>query len=342
MIFPVNSFHLRRTMIGVPILVLLIGLVYGQSPQENPESRTKEIRQMWQTIVTRRPRRVTKITRTSPSKSNTPANNQNEKADQQDAEPEKGEPAPEYRMTGPMLPSEGQDIGITVWRLRLARPNDPSSVVQRIETKRIRHPPPGASGGITSLTPERIDANIPLFEHDLVQLSVEAPPDRFVYVINRELYADGDTIYGSPFLIFPTLRTNQGFNRMEPGILINIPSMSDNPPFFEVERSSQNHMGEELTFVFSPAKIAEFDGKPDQTELSKDQFQRVLRWAADTGRIELIKGVGQSQTSEEAEASRASNTKRLKHNSAMPQMIFRVAKKSTETFTLTIVLRIAS
>jgi len=129
---------------------------------------------------------------------------------------------------------------------------------------------------------------------------------------------------------------------MEPGILINIPSMSDKPPFFELERSSEQHKGEELTFVFSPAKIEDFDGKPDQTQLSKDQFQRVLRWVADTGRIDLIKGIGQIQTSEEAEASKTSNTKRLKHNSAMPQMIFRVAKKSTEIFALTIVLRIAS
>ena len=49
---------------------------------------------------------------------------------------------------------------------------------------------------------QRIDPdNTPLRDGDRMRLSIEAPWDGYLYVLNREQYADGST--SDPYLIFP-------------------------------------------------------------------------------------------------------------------------------------------
>ena len=71
-------------------------------------------------------------------------------------------------------------------------------------------------------TPERIEVDTPLKVNDRVRLSVESPRDGYLYVIDREQYADGSL--GDAYLIFPTRRTRGGDNRVRPGKLIDIPA----------------------------------------------------------------------------------------------------------------------
>ena len=48
-----------------------------------------------------------------------------------------------------------------------------------------------------------------------VRLSIESARTGYLYVINRELYADGST--GEPYLIFPTTRLHRGDNKVTIG-----------------------------------------------------------------------------------------------------------------------------
>lgn len=80
-------------------------------------------------------------------------------------------------------------VGITVWRLRPSLPEDDKDM--RISS---------LDGG-GDLTPERIEAETPLREGEKVRVSIEAARSGYLYVIDREQYADGS--FGTPYLIFP-------------------------------------------------------------------------------------------------------------------------------------------
>ena len=75
----------------------------------------------------------------------------------------------------------------------------------------------------TEWTPERIEADTPLKVSERVRITVESPRAGYLYVVDREQYADGSL--GDAYLIFPTTRTRDGDNKVRPGKLIDIQSM---------------------------------------------------------------------------------------------------------------------
>ena len=107
--------------------------------------------------------------------------------------------------------SEVMEIGVTIWRLQPTSANDGSARVLVMEEARP-----------TEWTPQRIEADTPLKVGERVRLSIESPRAGYLYVIDREQYADGS--YGDAYLIFPTLRTRGGDNEVRPGKLIDIPA----------------------------------------------------------------------------------------------------------------------
>ena len=80
-------------------------------------------------------------------------------------------------------------IGITVWRMRPADEADPATLTAGRE-----------SGGLLKVTPERVETDTLLREGDRVRLTIEAPRKGYLYVIDRERYADGTS--SAPYLIF--------------------------------------------------------------------------------------------------------------------------------------------
>lgn len=348
MLFRLSLTESRRAAVFFAIGLLAFGGVFTQLAQESEDSNAKEMRQMWRNIVSRRPRRQLRITRPAAAISKTGRTNRVKQDQTQttEKEPREEEPNPEYRLISPTIPAQGRDIGITVWRLRPSQQTDARPAKQEIKTKHLKHNYGGsARGDITYLTAERVGNTTQLQVGEMVQLSVEVPQGGFLYVIDREQYSQGDRVtYGAPYLIFPTSHTNKGFNRVDPGVLLNIPEMADDPPFFNLERTLSTHVGEEITFIVSPTPISELSGQEDETVLSGEMFQRIQRWAAHTGRIDLNGAAKKAQSVDEAEAAKSSaadGTKRLKHNSPLPQMIFRVGRKSDEPFIVSIVLKIA-
>jgi hypothetical protein len=347
MLLKFNLSILRQIVVCCEIAFLMLNGAWGQSSQQSQDERTKEMQQMWQK---RRAQAQIKITQPVTPKRKPGTMTQDEQAKKQNNEPPQSNEVsqPKYQIASSMLPAQGQDIGITVWRLKPSQTTDAKEVKQKINPKRLRHPPANTRNDTIFLTAERVDVNTQLRKGDLIQISVEALQDGFLYVINREQYAaDNQLTYGEPYLIFPTARTNKGFHHISPGVVINFPAMTDDPFYFEIDRNGDQHIAEELTFLISPTPIlwqGEEEADTKQIKLDEKQFELLEKQIrAQTGRIELINGVGKTQTPEEAEAAKASasdGTKRLKHNSPMPQTIFRVARKPDEAFFVKILLKI--
>jgi hypothetical protein len=119
-----------------------------------------------------------------------------------------------YRIATPRVPVVGVSpdtvIGITLWRLRPSRKSDTG---ERI----ITHDGPESMQWL----PERISSNGRLAEGDRIRMSIEAARTGYLYVVDREQYADGSQ--GEPYLIFPTTRTRGGDNSVKAGRVIGIP-----------------------------------------------------------------------------------------------------------------------
>ena len=81
-------------------------------------------------------------------------------------------------------------LGITIWRLRPADSND-SAGRALIREK-------GKSSGWMA---ERVEGDTTFREGDHVRISVESPRPGYLYVVDRDLFADGTT--GGAMLIYP-------------------------------------------------------------------------------------------------------------------------------------------
>jgi len=200
-------------------------------------------------------------------------------------------------------------VGVTVWRLRPTRVADEG---ERI----IVHEGSDAAMWI----PERVTANAGLSEGDRVRLSIEAARTGYLYVIDREQYADGTL--GEPYLIFPTTRTLGGDNQVRAGRLVDIPAQKDSPPFFTLRRSRADQVGELLTVIVTPAPLDELQIGAQAQKLSAELVARWEKtWGGDAGRLELSESAGTLWTKEEKEAG-ASTGRLLKASAPSPQTLY--------------------
>lgn len=236
-----------------------------------------------------------------------------------------------YRVATPRIPAGGVSgdsvVGVTVWRLRPSREADEGE-------RMIVHEGPDAAAWI----PERVPANAGLSEGDRVRLSVEAARNGYLYVIDREQYADGTL--GEPYLIFPTTRTLGGENRVTAGRLVDIPAQEDSPPFFTLRRSRANQVGELLSVIVSPVPLAELQIGAQAQRLSAERVARWEKsWGAQTGRMELSGGAGKVWTKEEKEAG-AGAGRLLKASAPGPQTLYyRPGVKSDEPLLIKVQLQ---
>lgn len=205
-------------------------------------------------------------------------------------------------------------LGLTIWRLRPAKRADTGArIIVHHETETIEW------------TPERIAANTPLSLGERLRFSFEAPRAGYLYVIDREQYADGST--GDPMLIFPTTRTRGGNNRVEPGKLIEIPGQDDRPNYFTLRQSRADQTGELLTVIVSAQPLPGLEIGAQALQLSANQVRQwEQQWGAQTETFEMAGGAGKTWTKAEQEAG-ASGTRQLTQEEPGPQTIYRVAVK---------------
>ena len=236
-----------------------------------------------------------------------------------------------YRRTGPLRMRisarvQFEEVGVTVWRLRPTRSSDEGGRVLVQEGLKQ-----------SEWTPERIEADTPLNIGDRVRLTVESPRPGFLYIIDREQYADGS--FGEPMLIFPTLRTRGGDNRVEPGRLIDIPAQEDQYSYFTAQPAGdRRQVAEVLTIILVPQplplQIASQPLKMAETEVNG--WEKL--WGGVAERLELVGGAGRIWTMEEKSAGAALG-RQLTQAGPPPQTVYRVARKAGGPLLVTVPLR---
>lgn len=228
------------------------------------------------------------------------------------------------------LPSAGTArgpavVGVTVWRLRPSEKTDDEEVRQLLHQQ-------------GEWTPERVGGGMPLSEGSKVQLTIESPRTGYLYVFDREIYAD--KTYGDPYLIFPTLSINGGDNKVSAGKMIEIPSMEDKPPYYTLKRSRPDHQGESLTVIVSDKPLAELRIGRHALKVSTQEFSSYeAKWGAMTEQLELESGAGTAMTRAEKAAAAG---KILTSDDSPPQTIYRVLARPKQPLFLTIPLPIES
>jgi hypothetical protein len=200
-------------------------------------------------------------------------------------------------------------VGVTLWRLR---PSNTTDTGERILVQ------DGADSA--DWIPERVEADTKLTAGTRVRLSVEAASTGYLYVIDREQYADGSL--GEPYLIFPTTRTNGGNNEVKPGRLIEIPTHDDRPPFFTLKPSRANQVSEVITVLVSPTPLEGLQIGDKAQKLSAEQVATWEKsWGGKVGRLELQNGAGKTWTKQEKEAG-ADATRSLNQDEPAPQTLY--------------------
>lgn len=221
-------------------------------------------------------------------------------------------------------------VGVTIWQLR------PSSAADDKETRILDQEETDAR---VELTPVRIEAETLLKVRDKVRLSIESPRTGYLYVIDRELYADGSM--SAPYLIFPTLRTRGGNNAVSAGMLVDIPAQDDRPNYFTLKPSRPDQVGEVLTVLVTTEPL---DIPPLQRKYMRLDEAQVAEWErmwkTDAERFEMEGGAGQTWTPAEKAAS-GNESRILDQEDPAPQTIYRVSAKSGSAVMITVPLRYA-
>lgn len=214
-----------------------------------------------------------------------------------------------YRIATPLVPVDNVApdtvVGVTIWRLRPASRSDAGE-------RLIVHD----DNATKQWLPERISANTRLAQGDKLRISVEAVRAGYLYVINREQYADGTV--GEPYLIFPTTRTAGGDNQVAMGRLREIPAQDDSPPFFTMRKSRPDHVAEVVSVLVSPTPLDGVHITDKAQKLSDEQVAKWENtWGARVGHLEMAT-TGQAWTKEEKD----STTRALTAAAPAPQLLF--------------------
>jgi hypothetical protein len=223
-------------------------------------------------------------------------------------------------------PAGGKQVGVTFWRLRPATDTDRGArlLVQQ-------------ESNTAAWIPERISSTTNLRAGDRVRVTLESPAAGYLYVIDRERYANGER--GAPYLIFPTARTRNGDNRVAAGKLIDIPAQEDQPNFFTMTRSRADQVEEEVTVLLSASPLDGLQIGPKALALPGEQ---VTNWEKQWGRkvevFELAGGAGKAWTAAEQEAA-AGATRLLTQEDPPPGTVYRVQSRASEPLLVKLRLR---
>ena len=205
-------------------------------------------------------------------------------------------------------------IGVTIWRLRDDQDRP---------------------------TAERATADTLFTEGERLRLSIEVPRsgDGHLYVIDREVYADGST--SDPYLIFPSQTTPEGGNVVTAGKPVFVPARGDEFPYFTLERARKDLLREELTIIVSPKPLKLPLGTPDRpVRLEKAQMAQWERqWGGREERREEQDGAGKQWTAAEREADKGE--RRLVQGDPLPQTIYHIKATPGAPIMLRVPLRIA-
>jgi hypothetical protein len=215
-----------------------------------------------------------------------------------------------------------------VWRLRPAHTTDRREIRALIQED---------GRDLGDWTPERISADSPILEGQRLRISVESGEDGYLYLVDRDEYADGTK--SDPYLIFPTTRTRGGDNHVRPGVVIQIPAAEDDPNYFKVERSRADQVNEVITILVSPRPIPGIGNTRNRMKLREDQMTEWEKQSKTKAyQLEAVGQAGKVLTVAEQAASRGGV---LTQADPLPQTMYRVDAKPGDTIMLRLPLKIA-
>jgi hypothetical protein len=217
------------------------------------------------------------------------------------------------KKTEPTLSGNYQQLGLTIWRLRPAKRTDAGVRIIVQET----------DDNVIEWTPERMAVDTPLKQGEKLRFTFESPQPGYLYVIDREQYADGSR--SNPVLIFPTKHTRGGDNQVAPGRLIEIPAQEDRPNYFTLKQTRADQVGELVTVIVSATPLEGITIGEKALELAPSLVaQWEKQWGAQTEKFELTDGAGRPWTKAEQEAG-ADVSRQLTQDDPGPQTVYRVA-----------------
>jgi hypothetical protein len=219
----------------------------------------------------------------------------------------------------------GEMLGVTVWRLRPAGAADhkDSRLLLQEEEK----------GDSNEWVPERVEAETAFATGERVRLSIESSRAGYLYVIDREQYADGTT--SEPYLIFPTRRIRNGNNAVAAGKVIELPEKAA----FRLQPMRPDYQGERLILIVTTEPLAEITVGPRVQKLDSKQVEQWERqWASAVERFEMVGGAGKVYTRTEKEAG--AEGRLLTQEDELPQTLYRITPKPGTPLLVAISLRI--
>ncbi|HXD33157.1 MAG TPA: DUF4384 domain-containing protein [Pyrinomonadaceae bacterium] len=225
---------------------------------------------------------------------------------------------------------ESMEIGVTIWRLRPSSAEDDRDarvlVMEKAQTK--------------PWTPQRIEADTLLRIGERVRISIESPRAGYLYVIDREQYADGSL--GDAYLIFPTNRTRGGDNQVRPGRLVEIPAQEDNPSYFTLVPTPgrKDQVAEVLSIIVTSEPLPNLPISDEPLRLSGSDVAKWERsWSNDVERFEMVGGAGTPWSKVEMQAGASASARLLTQEEPAPQTIYRVSARTKTAFMVTVPLR---
>lgn len=248
---------------------------------------------------------------------------------------------PRYHTVSAALPHEAavpndSVLGVTIWLL--------SDRMEDKDGARILVPKTGKK---TQYTAKRLEASTKFREGQKLRLSIEVPRSGYLYVIDREQYADGS--FADPKLIFPVHPAEN--NRALKGRVFNIPSAGEEP-YFVVESSREADKSPLVTDLLTllvtptplkglPKSIRNSDGEFDPIPLPLARVEEwEKQWAAEVEVGELEGGAGQLYSVREQAAG--TRRQRLTQADPLPQTVFRIAAQRSKPLLVKLPLQIAA
>jgi hypothetical protein len=219
-------------------------------------------------------------------------------------------------------------VGVTTWRFRKSTAKDKTKELIEVDVEE----------GPAEHTLERVQDGTPLAPGQMVRLSIESlNRDGYLYVIDREQYADGSL--SEPLLIFPSTTTGDG-NKVKAGRVISIPAGKGKGFLIRAKVGDKRQLAELITILVSPTPLvdpAKLGAKPYLQAEQVSEWEK--KWGATPTKFELDGGVGQAMTEKE-QAAGSEATAELTQDDPGPQTIYRVAIKPDTPLILSVPLKL--
>lgn len=233
-----------------------------------------------------------------------------------------------------------QKVGVTIWRLRpSALFADPRQAGCRAGGRELGQP-------VMVTPPVRVSSDTLFKTGDRLRLSLESVRPGYLYVLNREVYADETR--GPLSLVFPTRRMRGGHNRIAPGRPVEFPDFCDNPNYIEFlpPRHGRRPVAEQLILLVTDAPLADVGVPPDRVRIPESFLQLwEARWAGPSEEFDLEAGENQAYTAAEMNAGfeihgpGRPGGRELGQGAPQPQTVFAVNAARPDGVLVTLLLR---